>query len=500
MVTAGLDRLYDFQHADGGWGWWKMGDSDHFMTAYVVWGLVMAKEAGVTVRENVLDRGVEYLEKELVEENRDPDMQAWMLHALGVDHASRHRDSVGKFPAAGFENLWKNRDRLNAFTRALLALSAHHFKYNQQAKILIQNLENGVKIDTSPDTSVLLARSRPSDKTVIGTAHWGEDGIYWRWSDGPVEATAFALKALLAVDPGNKLVEPVTNWLIKNRRGSQWNNTRDTAITILALNEYLRKSGELAPEMEYELFVNGRSAGKKKLSAQEALDAPSEFGIDPEWIKDGANEIRIIRKKGHTPLYFAVQAEFFSLEEPIPPAGNEIFVQRRYYKLVGKPTLLKGLVYDREPLPDKGSVAGGERVQVVLTLEAKNDYDYLLFEDLKPAGLEAVEIRSGETLYAKELKSHTVEQDLTAGNKKAGAGTREERDYTGRSRWVYQELRDRKVALFIDHLPQGIWEIRYDLRAEVPGQFHALPVLGGAMYVPEIRCNGEELRLKVTEK
>ena len=25
-------------------------------------------------------------------------------------------------------------------------------------------------------------------------------------------------------------------------------------------------------------------------------------------------------------------------------------------------------------------------------------------------------------------------------------------DFTGRTRWVYQELRDRKVALFIDHL------------------------------------------------
>ncbi len=57
-------------------------------------------------------------------------------------------------------------------------------------------------------------------------------------------------------------------------------------------------------------------------------------------------------------------------------------------------------------------------------------------------------------------------------------------DYTGRTRWVYEELRDPKVALFIDKLPQGVWELRYEFRAEVPGQFHALPVLGQAMYVP----------------
>jgi uncharacterized protein YfaS (alpha-2-macroglobulin family) len=61
-------------------------------------------------------------------------------------------------------------------------------------------------------------------------------------------------------------------------------------------------------------------------------------------------------------------------------------------------------------------------------------------------------------------------------------------------------LRDRKVALFIDKLPEGIWEMRYDLRAEVPGVFHALPVMGHAMYVPEIRCNGTEVRITVEDK
>ena len=53
--------------------------------------------------------------------------------------------------------------------------------------------------------------------------------------------------------------------------------------------------------------------------------------------------------------------------------------------------------------------------------------------------------------------------------------------------------------MFIDHLPQGTWEIRYTMRAEAPGTFHALPLLGQAMYVPEIRANGDEVRVTVTE-
>jgi alpha-2-macroglobulin len=479
ITKKSLQRLYDFQHADGGWGWWKDGDSDHFMTAYVIWGMSLARQAGIDVKSDALERAVAFLDKELVEEETNYDAQAWMLHSLAVYHATRKQTEVSKFQNVAFDNLWKNRDRLNAYTRALLALAAHNYGYRDQAKTLVANLENGVKIDSRPDTSIVQQGAQSSDPSVMGTAHWGEDGVYWRWSEGGVEATSFVLRALLAIDPQNKLIEPVTNWLVKNRRGAQWSNTRDTAIVVLTLNDYLRATGEVQAAMSYQLVVNGSPVATKQITAADALSAPSKFAISRELLRDGANEISIVRNSGSGPIYFSAAAEFFSLEEPLKPEGNEIFVKRQYFKLVNHPTLLKGFVTERVPLNDGETVKSGDRVEVVLTVEAKNNYEYLLFEDLKPAGLEAVQIRSGESLYVRQLKS--------------GGG------FTGEQRWVYQELRDRKVALFIDKLPQGVWQLSYEMRAEVPGQFHALPVLGHAMYVPEIRTNGAETRLTVTD-
>src|ERR1051325_8535222 len=398
------------------------------------------------------------------------------------------------FQTKAFNNLYANRDKLNAYTRALLALAAHHFGYADKAKTLIENLENGVRIDTKPDTSIVLQGEQSSDPSVMATAHWGEEGLYWRWSDGGVEATSFALRALLAIDPQNKLVEPVTNWLIKNRRGAQWSNTRYTAIVVLTLNDYLRRSGELQPSLSYELVVNGSSIATKQITPADALAAPSKFEIPREGIRDGGNEITIRRIGGTGPLYFSAAAKFFSLEEPVAPAGNEIYVRRQYFKLVNHPTLLKGYVAERVPLNDGDTVKSGERVETVITIEAKNNYEYLLFEDLKPGGLEAVEIRSGENLFAKEIKSGALtEKKSTLMNYTYAS------EFTGRTRWVYQELRDRKVALFIDHLPEGVWQLRYEMRAESPGAFHALPVLGHAMYVPEIRANGAEARIHVVD-
>lgn len=547
MTQASLDRLYDFQHDDGGWGWWKEGDSDHWMTAYVVWGLSLAREAGVEIKGEVLGRGVKYLDERLVDEKDSYDMQAFMLHALATEASSQKAAKITTFQQAAFDNLWKNRDQLNGYTRALFALSAHDFGLDDQARILVDNLENGVVRDERPDQSVLVNGQIPTNSgpsTVMGTAHWGSDGVYWHWSEGGVEATAFALRALLAIDPTNQLVEPVANWLIKNRRGAQWNNTRDTAMAVLALDDYLRASGKLKPDVTFKIFVNGAQVAARSISGADVLNAPGTFLVDARLIQD-TNEIRITSSGNGVrapALYFSANAKFFSTEEPVAPAGNEIFVKREYYKITPRPTLLKGYVYDREPLLDGGTVQSGDRVETVLTIDARNNYEYLMFEDLKPAGFEAVEIRSGENLYARQLKEGAVRRKFSATGTHeikagetlsaiakahgvtvseierlnsgldprrlkigarillpAGASGNDETDYTGDERWVYQELRDRQVAEFIDHLPQGVWEIRYDFRAETPGQFHALPVLGRAMYVPEIRCNSAELRVNVTD-
>ena len=500
MIRQGLDRLYDFQHGDGGWAWWKEGDSDPFMTAYVVWGLSLARDAGVEIRGGVVERGAQYLSLEIVKAESEPDLAAWMLHGLAASGLGKNDDRT----KVAFGKLWDGRGALNAYSRALLCLAAKALGRDAEAKTLAENLVNGVQVDLNPDGSrIEKSAGSASREESMRTAHWGADRIWNRWSEGPVETTAFALRALLAVEPTTPYAEQAVNWLLQNRRGAQWSNTRDTAIAILALDDWLGKSGEVARDVTYELTVNGKVVGKRTIAASEMLTAPAEFAISAADVKDGKNEIRLRKIAGEGPLYVAARANFFSLEEPVPARGSQIFVKRQYYKLVGRPTLLKGQIYERVPLEDGGTVASGERVEVVLTMESKNDFEYLLFEDLKPAGLEAVELRSGGPCFARELKSAEVEHRFGEGGKGGATLVADPLDlarYTARQRSAHEEFRDRKVAFFLDKLPQGVWEIRYDLRAEVPGRFHALPTLGEAMYVPEIRCNGAETRLTVLDR
>ncbi len=503
VTRQGIERLQDFQHSDGGWGWWKTGPSDLFMSAYVVWGLTLASDAAVDFEASMLERGRTFLDARLIQAELQPDLQAWMLHALAEAKRTVADNRPSANEATAFANLWERRDRLNSYTRALLALAAHRFGFEEEATILARNLRNGVKRDSNPEQSILVRDAQGNrNPAVMATAHWGQGGVFWRWSDGGVESTAFALRALLAIEPEADLVVPVMNWLVKNRRGAQWSNTRDTAIVLLALNEYLQTSGELQSDFTYSLNVNGEPVATAEVTPATVLQAPSRFAVDPALLKEGANTITLSRTGGEGPLYFSARAEYFTLEEPIAAAGHEIFLHRKYYRVEPVPTLLDGFREQLVPLEDGETVNSGDRIECVLLVEGKNDYEYLVFEDLKPAGLEAVSVRSGGAdLPAREVRASVVEDFLSGRTTPAGAAaywTASER-YTGSTRPVYQELRDRHIASFIGKLPEGYWEIRYTLRAEVPGTFHGLPAMGHAMYVPEIRANSAEIRLTIQD-
>ena len=455
MTRDGLNRLYDFQHADGGWGWWKEGTSDHFMSAYVVWGLSLARQAGVSVRGDVINRGVDFLQKQLVEEENEPDMLAWMLYALSA------AKSQSSFEDKQTERLWQMRDKLNPYTRALFALSEHNRGHQERASVLARNLANGLIEDKENST-----------------VHWGESGVYYRFSEGGVEATAFAVKALVNIMPDSPYIEPAVKWLTLNRRGARWKNTRDTAIVILSLSDYLKKTDELTPDFDYTVSVNGKSVQSGHVDRSNVFTFNRYLQLPNDVLRDGQNKVDV-SMKGKGALYIAGYLKYFTKEEDITPAGNEVFVERKYFREDTQATLMKGYKQNWKPLKSGDQIKSGDRVRVEITLEAKNHYEYLIVEDAKPAGLEAVELKSGSGM-AKRLDS-------------AGAEKQE-------SLWLYQEFRDQKAAFFIDKLPEGKTRIDYELRAEVPGRFHAMPNLTHAMYVPEIRANSSEMQLTVEDK
>ena len=127
---------------------------------------------------------------------------------------------------------------------------------------------------------------------------------------------------------------------------------------------------------------------------------------------------------------------------------------------------MKEAAYRKVPLAEGAELSSGDLVLVELFLESKNDYAQLAFEDPRPAGMEPVALRSGMT-YGEAVAN--------------------------------LEIRDDKVVFFLSQLNQGKLKLEYRLRAEIPGQFHALPTRGFAMYAPELKANGAEARFSIRD-
>lgn len=454
MVTEGLSALVSMQRSDGGWGWWTdSAESDAYMSAYVVYGLATAKASGVAVPPRVLSRGFDYLAQDLKDRDDQPDLAVWESFALS------HK--TGPLPASArrvLSAVYAKREKLSAYGQALLALTLHNTGQNAQATVVCRNLQNTAIVDAGN-----------------GTATWKpKDQYWWSWYNNETETASWVLKAYVAILPKSELTPMLVKWLVQNKRGSAWHSTKETAMAVFALSDYIRANNELAPDYTITVALGNKLQRTFKINRDNALLFDNQFLV-PDTLLPGGPATVTITKQGTGRLYYASALQYVTTEENIKGVGQELQIRRRYFRLTPKLKSNKDyaggtfstLDYSRTELADGAALHSGDLLDVELVLDSKNEYDYCCFEDMKPAGCEPVELRSGHS-WADGLCSN-------------------------------MELRDTKTAFFVDHLPQGTRVLRYRLRAEVPGTFHALPTNGYAMYAPEVRALSDSWQVSVGE-
>jgi uncharacterized protein YfaS (alpha-2-macroglobulin family) len=275
------------------------------------------------------------------------------------------------------------------------------------------------------------------------------------WQDTSVEATATAVRALAARDPKHALLEPAVRWLLLNRSfGLYWASTKQTAMVLYGLLDYMKARGETAAPSEVEVLVNGTSIGKTKLAGA-ALTAPDpvEFTIPA---KEGPNAVRVVAKGGGA-VYWAAQASYYDTQAAQErTGGRKLALQRQYFTL--SPVTVNGRVVYREA-PFTGTARPGDLLLVRLTTAGATDWRYLMIEDPIPAGTEPVQ---QERFY--------------------------ELERTRRDMWWWgsqREFRDDRVVFFLQGFDRGRYEFQYLLKVTSLGTFRASPARISAMYVPE---------------
>ena len=98
---------------------------------------------------------------------------------------------------------------------------------------------------------------------------------WWYWYGSEIEANAYYLKLLADDRPARTRRPPrLVKYLLNNRKhATYWNSTRDTAVCIEAMADYLKASGEDKPDMTVEVWLDGKKHKEVKIDADEPVHA-----------------------------------------------------------------------------------------------------------------------------------------------------------------------------------------------------------------------------------
>ncbi len=452
LVSVGLQRLYNQQHFDGGWGWFIRDDSDPFLTAYVLLGLVEAQRAGFSIDEDVLFNATEYLEASLVapkdvEVAWKANRQAFILYVL----AEAGQGDLGRSIA-----LFNEREKLDIFGRAYLAMAIHML--DDEAK----------QIDTLLDDIT-------SRAIVSATgAHWEEAQVDYYAMNTDTRSTAIIIAALSRIQPDNPILPNAVRWLMSIREnGGHWETTQETAWAIIGLTDFMVATGELEANYAWNVSLNGAGLGEGEVD-ESNIDQTTKLRVEiHQLLADEVNRLAIERNPvgdavegSPGRLYYAAYLTYYKPVEEVKALDRGIVVSRKYS------------LADDEDGKAISEAEVGDVIQVDLTIIAPNDLHYVLVEDPFPAGAEGIDTSLATTSIVGE----------------APAIERTDR----RNRWGYgwwyfshSELRDEKAVLFATFLPKGTYEYTYQIRASLPGEYHIIPTHAEQMYFPEVFGRGD---------
>jgi hypothetical protein len=327
---------------------------------------------------------------------------------------------------------------------ALLASILNEMGDEQRLAVILRNLDNGAKIGRD------------------NTLHWGEDPENcWRWWDDSVETTSKVLEVKLAYDPDNAQLPYIVDWLVDQRRGAAWKSTKDSAAATTTLIRYILARPELAAPIVVA-YRAGLKDGGVELDPT-AYEEPTEtVELTAADFAEGPNAMELTRTSGEGPVFYTMAVEYYAEARDLPAVQGSVTLERDFYII--KKEYKKGKVKEKR-VPLDRPLELGEEIEVELTINSPYDFDYVVLEDPKAAGFIFLETRSG---YNWSLDG-------------------------------YVELWNKQRNVFFERLREGETVVRYRLRAEVPGEFAALPARIYGMYSPDIGSNTASARIEISD-
>lgn len=458
-IDAYVARLAALQSDAGGWGWWKEGEVDPYLTALACDALsrAVALELGGDAAKQSLMRAF-YALPRVLSEVRSSDGEAYCIAHL----ANMARLSGGMFGEGPESQPAQLKQRLET-----IALSVHAAADRLGVAGLALATKAHADLGRAAEAKALLALLMKRSVSDGAGLHWPasrEDA----WFGDEEENTGYALSAMLAVDPGDARARPAIEWLARRRRGAFWKSTRVTAPVAIALAEYLaRHHAEAKPNYTLAVEWNGERLLERAITPADAWGADSlRLEVGGDKLKPGANRL-VITKRGAGSVSWSWEARALVPSPGPPPAKQPLEITRTYLRAERTTDRRGRPQYLATPLAAGEALKVGDRVMVRLVLRTAQPLRHLMIEDPRAAGFEV-----------DALTPDGVERPWN----------------------LHAEERDERSVFFVEAIESGETVIEYLVRPELAGRLTALPASATGMYDPDLRVRSGEERFEVTGK
>jgi len=444
-IDEGLKRLGDMQHEDGGWGWWKQDNTSITMTAHALYGLGLAKQAGLDIPKEMLERGMKELE-------------ALMQNASGNDLPRAYRamtinGSRNETIETKIRSTWKNlpiADKL-AYCEAL------SFAGQKDA---LAPLLNNLKRNIHDEGTAAYILDRDADSWWYG----------WRWGSSAVETTSSMLSLIVKQNPSDPLAIRLAEFLARRQSGGWWRTTTSSAAAVTALADYVAATGETDASYTARLSLNNNDVATYRVEAGKIVSGEKQLTIPAKNLTTGNNTLKLV-KDGNGAAYLSA-----SLGYIVPPEAAQsspgLKLERSMYRIT---SVKDGKTWRREytPLKPGEPLAPGDDIEVRLTVNNNKSLEYVIIEDRLPAGFESREADRDPRFM----------------------------DESAFFNWYsHRERRDEKMAFFISNLPAGQHEFRHVIYPELEGRIMAMPAAVWPMYQPQLRGESQPWQVEVRKR
>jgi alpha-2-macroglobulin len=439
---AGVRRILSFQTSAGGLSYWPGGTEPHaFATAFGLTALIEAKKRGYDVPDTALARMADFLEASL----RKGEITGEMPHGGMADADTRALfvmtlGRLGRPQPAYISTLWQKRSTLTPFGLSFLGVAATELAGNHAL------------------TTPILAEVKRAAKQSSEEA-WYEGSPHGGWSfDSPLRTHAGALLAYASAENADgEITGKLLRGLLKRRQYGMWGNTQENVFGIMGVARLVgaRTGGPSAPSLQITVGDKRADSGTlEKVSprVRRLRLSESELGLKP-----GATQsIPVSLQGAGGPTFLTVRAEFEQALSAATrkPVSNGFRVERRY-------ETMDGASLEGKPIPL------GALLRVRLQVHADDKQNYVAIDDKLPAGLEPLNAALDTT-------------------EKVSSGALSPRVRRSLDLLSYSEIRDSRVAFFVDDMPAGDYEYSYVARATMAGAFLRPAGRAEAMYRPDI--------------